>query len=85
MVEKLIEGNVNRNSCFAERAIEKEISTADTDVPIQRWNKVDRCQLCHEALQWLDRKGDKIVGLCFKKDRHSMQSGMKKFGDKGKE
>ena len=40
--------------------------------------------MCHEALQWIDFKGDEIEGLCFKTEQHNMQEGVKKFGGEGK-
>ena len=50
-----------------------------TDFPIQGSNEVDQCQLSHEALEWVDCKGDELAVLCFKIDHHGMQSDIKKF------
>ena len=62
-----------------------ELESLDVDMPIERWSARDQCQLCHESLQWLDYNGDEIDGLCMKTEQHSMQKGVKAFGDKGKE
>ena len=56
----------------------------DVDTPIERWNYADQFQLCYEAFQWMCFKGDKVEGLCFKTDQHSVQKGIKKFGHKVK-
>ena len=45
---------------------------------------MDQCQLYQEVLGLLGFKGDEIEGLCFKDQCHSIQSGIRKYGDKEK-
>ena len=54
------------------------------DAPTKKWDGTDQCQLCHEALKWLDFKEGEIEGTCFKKEQYSIQKGIKKFDKKVK-
>lgn len=60
--------------------LEEKMESVDVDAPMKKWDDTDQCQLFHKALQWLDFKGDKIEGLCFKIVQHIVQKGIKKFG-----
>ena len=62
---------------FSEEVIEKKIESVEVDVPIQRWNDDDQCQLHHEVKQWIDCQLDEVEGLCHKTEQLSMQSGVK--------
>ena len=85
MVEKLGSGIYYSQSYFSEQVTVNSMDSTEIDHPIERWDESNQYQLYHEALQWLDYKGDEIEGLCLKTEQYSIQKGIQVFGDKGKE
>ena len=85
MVDKLGSGIFCSNSYFSDEVIVDNVNSDKVDSTIERWDDHDQYQLYHEALQWLNYTGDEVEGLCLKTKQHSIQQGIKAFGEKGKE
>ena len=85
MVDKLGSGIFYSNSYFSDEVIVDNVNSDKVDSTIERWDDHDQYQLYHEALQWLNYTGDEVEGLCLKTKQHSIQQGIKAFGEKGKE
>ena len=66
MVNHLSKGTFYQDSYFNEEVVESQCVAVEVDTPIEKWSDRDQHQLHHEALQWLDFKGDEIERLCFK-------------------
>ena len=86
MVEKLSNGNFYRDSCFEENlAVEHCDEPQLAKNKIEKSNSHDQYQLCAESLKWLNFRSDEIDEFCFKAEQMSIQEGVTKHGQKGKE
>lgn len=85
MADRLNEGQFYHELHFNTGVSEKQIKSVKADELIRKWDDMDQHQLRHEALQWLEHNFNEIDGMCLKTEQLSLQSGVKRYGDEGKQ
>ena len=80
MVEKLSYGLHYSESFFNKSINQKNKNIADVDMSVSKWGDDNQHQCHHEAIQWMGHNFNEIEGMCLKKEKFSIQSGVKRYG-----